>query len=192
MVSVVLIDNNDSFTYNIVNVIDRLEGVALTVVNYKDIDVERLASYDRIIISPGPSLPSDYPILFDILNEYKDYKPILGICLGHQTICSYFGASLYNLSEVVHGQLHSVSIIEDSTLFDGVCSPTCVGLYHSWAVDINSLPKEIIPIAVSEKEVLMGVQHSELPIYGIQFHPESFLTVDGVNMLSNFIKMKHV
>lgn len=192
MVNVVLIDNNDSFTYNIVNVINIVDEVKLTVINYEDIEIERLINYDRIIISPGPSLPSDYPKLFDILNTYKDYKPILGICLGHQTICSYFGASLYNLSEVIHGQLHSVSIIEDSLLFDGVYSPTSVGLYHSWAVDINSLPQEIIPIAISEMGVLMGVQHRELPIYGIQFHPESFLTLDGAKMLFNFIKMKYV
>lgn len=191
MKRVVLIDNNDSFTYNIVDAIGKFDIVKLNVIKYDDVVLDDLEEFDKIIISPGPSLPKDYPVLFDVLKRYVEKKPILGICLGHQTICSHFGASLYNLEKVVHGQSHLVNVVNEG-LFRDVKSPTIVGLYHSWAVEIDSLPDVIIPTAISDRGVLMGVRHCVFPLFGIQFHPESFLTLEGGKMLYNFINIKNV
>lgn len=191
MKRVVLIDNNDSFTYNIVDAIGKFDIVKLNVIKYDDVVLDDLEEFDKIIISPGPSLPKDYPVLFDVLKRYVEKKPILGICLGHQTICSHFGASLYNLEKVVHGQSHLVNVVNEG-LFRDVKSLTIVGLYHSWAVEIDSLPDVIIPTAISDRGVLMGVRHCVFPLFGIQFHPESFLTLEGGKMLYNFINIKNV
>jgi para-aminobenzoate synthetase component 2 len=134
-------------------------------------------------------LPTDYPKTFEVIRKYYKTKSILGICLGHQAICSFFGAKLYNFKEVIHGVNKKILINDNSNLFKDISKETEVGLYHSWAVSKNNFPKELQILANSEEDVIMSVKHQKYNIYGIQFHPESFLTTKGEQMLKNFIEL---
>ena len=183
----VLIDHNDSFTFNVVELLRKIGDNTTTVINYDDLVVTELSEFDKIILSPGPCLPQDYPKTFEVIKQYYKEKPILGICLGHQAICSFFGAELYNFKEVIHGVNKEINILNNSILFKDVPNKTEVGLYHSWAV--KDLPKELTILAITDNDVIMSVKHVNYPIYGIQFHPESFLTTHGELMLKNFIDL---
>jgi len=189
MTKIALIDHNDSFTYNVLELLRKIGSNSTTVINYNDLIVSNLSVFDKIILSPGPCLPQDYPKTFEVIEQFYKTKSILGICLGHQAICSFFGAKLYNFKDVVHGVDTGITIKEFSPLFNNVPSKTKVGLYHSWAVDKVNFPDSLKVIAKSDDEVIMSVQHKKLPIYGIQFHPESFLTTHGELMLKNFINL---
>ncbi len=186
---IALIDHNDSFTFNIVEVFRKFDNVIVDVISYSNLKIEDLISYDKFILSPGPCLPQDYPKTFDLIKNYYKSKHILGICLGHQAICSFFGAELYNFKEVVHGVAKEISINNFDNLFKGIANNTKVGLYHSWAVDNKSIPNDIEVLAVSEDDIIMSVKHIKYHIYGIQFHPESFLTIEGEKILKNFIEL---
>lgn len=183
---IVLIDNYDSFTHNICELLYQL-GHNVDLLSASDYSAEKIKMADKIIISPGPSLPKDYPVLKDILSKFYSTKSILGICLGHQAISQFFCADLYNLSEVVHGQAHKISVDNDSILFKNLPSSFSVALYHSWAVVKDSIPESLKITAISEDNVVMAVQHKKYDIHGIQFHPESFISEFGAEIISNFL-----
>lgn len=184
-----LIDNNDSFTYNIVNILYEI-NCAHQVINYDELKVKDLGNFSHIVISPGPMKPEDFPLLNQVIeHSLFDKKPLLGICLGHQAICTHFGGTLYRLENVVHGQKKQIKIIQNSIIFNGLSQTIEVGLYHSWAVSPDDFPDELEITAQSEN-CIMAVQHKIHPIYGIQFHPESFLTPFGKEILINFTELR--
>ena len=185
---IVLIDHKDSFTYNIIEVLRKIGSNTTTVISYTDLVVNDLITYDKIILSPGPCLPKNYPKTLLLLEKYYKTKPILGICLGHQAICSFFGAELYNLEKVVHGINRKIQILKKSILYKNIGKETEVGLYHSWAVNNHNFPTELSVTSFTDDKIIMSVEHITYPIYGIQFHPESFLTTHGEKILRNFIQ----
>ena len=188
MNKIVLIDHNDSFTYNVVALIARITSVKPTVIPVADVILEELDQYDKIVLSPGAGMPTDYPISFQIIEKYATTKAILGICLGHQIIAEYYGAQLYNLPDVVHGQTKQISISK-SLIFKDIPSDFKVGLYHSWAVNQDAFPKELQITSYSEDNIIMSLQHRENQVFGLQFHPESFLTEYGEVIIKNFLKL---
>lgn len=185
MLHVLLIDNNDSFTYNIVNLITcNFKDVILDVLSYDDVVLDELQQYDRIIYSPGPQQPRDYPILYDILRAYDDKIPVLGICLGYQAICDFYGAEIKHLTRVVHGEPSSISCDPGSVLFSGMTHGV-VGRYHSWAA--FNIPDTLKITACADDDVVMAVEHKHKNVFGVQFHPESIISNCGVDIMRHFI-----
>lgn len=184
---VLLIDNQDSFTFNIVDLLRKFPEMDLKVKSSINLDINQLDFFDYLIISPGPMTPKDFPVLNQVIDFAKTgRKPLLGVCLGHQAICSHFGAKLSKLSEVIHGQQHEIEVSTDTKLYSGLPEELKVGLYHSWHVEKDSLPESLQITAQSRSGILMSVEHRHLPIFGIQYHPESFLTPQGQEILTNF------
>lgn len=186
---IILIDHNDSFTYNIVEVLRHIKNCEVQVVKYDKITIELINRFDKIIFSPGPGLPTDYIKTNKIIDTFFRKKPILGICLGQQIICSYFGANLYNMETIIHGVKKEIHIATKSKLFKNVPAKTEVGLYHSWAVSSTKFPKNLLITSTGTDGTIMSVEHEKYPLYGIQFHPESFLTEYGIQILKNFIEL---
>lgn len=185
-----LIDNNDSFTYNIVELIRQIPGCSLTVLSSPMTDVSELEKYDKLILSPGPGLPDEFPVLQKILDSFYSTKPILGICLGHEAIAQYFGAELMQLSSVIHGQPKEIHVIEKSILFRNIPAKFTAGLYHSWVIDKRNIPSELEITGLSEEGNIMSFQHSEFNLFGIQFHPESIITEYGKELMENFLNIE--
>ncbi len=186
--TILLIDHNDSFTFNIVEVFRGLNQ-KIEVVKYTDLTIEKVRNFDKIIFSPGPMLPKDYPKTFEVLKQFYKTKQILGICLGHQLIAEFFEAVLKNLQQVKHGVEQTITIQEKSKLFKNINTSINVGLYHSWVVDAENFPSEIKITSRSTDNLIMSLEHREYPIFGIQFHPESFLTKEGKQLFQNFIDL---
>lgn len=184
-----LIDNQDSFTYNLVDLLRKLNQ-PFRVVPSEQVHLDMVQQAQHILISPGPDIPPAYPHLFTILQQVYQQKSILGVCLGHQILCEFFGGKLYNLAQVRHGLQQTIEIIQPSLLFQGLPSEFNVGLYHSWAATPVDFPKELIITAQDKQQVVMAMQHRELPIYGVQFHPESFMSEYGVEILRNWLGIK--
>lgn len=182
----VIIDNYDSFTYNLVHLVREL-GVEIDVLRNDMFRLEDLEAYDRIMLSPGPGIPSEAGLLLDVIKTYAGRKPILGICLGEQAIGEVFGGSLVNLPQVFHGVQTPCHIVCDDYVFDGLGRDIMVGRYHSWVVDAASLPDCLEATALSDEGQIMALRHKTLDIRGIQFHPESVLTPDGRKMIENWI-----
>ena len=185
---IILIDNYDSFTYNLLHVIEEVSDAEVVVKRNDQLSIADVAEFDAIVLSPGPGIPSEAGLLLPIIREYADKRPILGVCLGHQAISEAFGGSLLNLSEVFHGVDSDIKIVKTSPIFVNMDSTQRVGRYHSWVVDGARFPECLEITAISEEDQIMALQHRDLPIYGIQFHPESVLTPGGKEMISNFIK----
>lgn len=185
--NVFIIDNYDSFTYNIVDALRTL-GTVPDVVRNDRLDLDAIGVYDKIIISPGPGIPSEAGLLPEFLKRYATAKPILGICLGHQALGEHFGGTLRNLDEVYHGVATPIEIVADDYIFDGVENGTEVGRYHSWVVDDATLPDCLEVTATSADGAIMAMRHRDLDIRGVQFHPESIMTKSGVQMLENWLK----
>ncbi len=185
---IILIDNYDSFTYNLLHSIEEVSDAEVVVKRNDQLSIDEVNEFDAIVLSPGPGIPSEAGLLLPIIKEYAGIKPILGVCLGHQAIAEALGGSLVNLSEVFHGVESEIKIVSKSTIFENMDSVQQVGRYHSWVVDNSTLPTCLEVTAISDEGQIMGIQHNELPIYGIQFHPESVLTPCGNEMISNFIK----
>lgn len=184
-----IIDNFDSFTFNIVEQIRKIGGVQLDVVMNNHVDVSYIERYDKIIFSPGPGLPKDFPIMFKILERYSKTRSILGICLGHQAIAEFFGGQLENLDSVVHGIKKSITVVnEQDSLFQNIPSAFDAGFYHSWIVSKKNFPSELIITAVDSENKIMAFSHSQYDLKGIQFHPESFMTNVGEKIISNWLK----
>ena len=183
---IVIIDNYDSFTYNLSHLVKEL-GAEVTVVRNDQFELADLEQYSKIILSPGPGIPSEAGLLLDVIRTYAGKKPILGVCLGHQAIGEVFGAKLENLSDVFHGVATPCHIIADDPIFSGLERDITIGRYHSWVVSREDLPNCLEITAVSDEGQIMALRHRELNIRGIQFHPESVLTPNGKKMLQNWL-----
>ena len=184
---IVIIDNYDSFTYNLSHLVKEL-GAEVTVLRNDTLDLEAFEAVDKIILSPGPGIPSEAGLLLDVIKTYAGKKPILGVCLGEQAIGEAFGARLTNLSEVFHGVQTPISVTQSPDyIFNGLSSEIPVGRYHSWVVDTNDFPESLEVTAVSREGYIMALKHKEYDVHGIQFHPESVLTPDGKTMIANFL-----
>ena len=182
----VIIDNYDSFTYNLAHLVKEL-GTDVTVLRNDQFALADLAAFDNIILSPGPGIPSEAGLLCDVIRAYASQKPILGVCLGHQAIGEVFGAQLENLSEVFHGVATEGTQLGNDILFNGLPRRITMGRYHSWVVSREAFPACLEVTAESDEGQIMALRHREYNVRGIQFHPESVLTPDGRNMLSNWL-----
>ena len=187
MERIIIIDNYDSFTYNLSHLVKEL-GADVTVVRNDQFSLDDIEVYDKIILSPGPGIPSEAGLLLDVIRHYAGKKPILGVCLGHQAIGEVFGAKLENLSEVFHGVATPCRTIADDLLFQGLPDELTVGRYHSWVVSRENFPECLEVTAVSNEGQIMALRHREYDVRGIQFHPESVLTPEGKEMISNWLK----
>ena len=185
---IVIIDNYDSFTYNLSHLVKEL-GTEVTVLRNDQFELSELQAFDKIILSPGPGIPSEAGLLLDAIRTYASRKPILGVCLGHQAIGEVFGARLENLSDVFHGVATPCHIVADDPLFSGLERNITVGRYHSWVVSQEGLPDCLEVTAVSDEGQIMALRHRELNVHGIQFHPESVLTPEGKTIINNFIDL---
>lgn len=183
----VIIDNYDSFTYNLSQILQEL-GAEVTVLRNDKFLLEDLEAYDKIVLSPGPGIPEEAGLLLDVIRSYAGKKPILGICLGEQAIGEVFGGKLVNLSSVFHGIQSPVDLITDDYLFQGLPREIPVGRYHSWVVDKDTLPSCLETLALSKEGYIMALRHREYDIRGIQFHPESVLTPDGKRIMQNWLE----
>ncbi len=183
---IAIIDNYDSFTYNLSHLIKEL-GAEVTVLRNDQFRLEDLEAYSKILLSPGPGIPSEAGLLLDVIRTYAGRKPILGVCLGHQAIGEVFGAKLENLSDVFHGVATPCHIVADDPIFSGIDRDITIGRYHSWVVSREDFPDCLEVTAVSEEGQIMALRHRELNVRGIQFHPESVLTPDGKKMIQNFL-----
>lgn len=185
----VIIDNYDSFTYNLAHLVKEL-GVQVDVLRNDKFQLGDLKRYDKIILSPGPGIPEEAGLLLDVIKAYAGQKPMLGVCLGEQAIGQAFGAKLTNLKDVFHGVQTPVKLLEntDEYLFDHLPQTLPVGRYHSWVVDKDGLPDSLVITAESQEGHIMALRHRHYDIHGIQFHPESVLTPDGATIMSNWLR----
>ena len=184
---IVIIDNYDSFTYNLSHLLKEL-GVEVDVVRNDKFELKDLEQYDKIVLSPGPGIPSEAGLLLDVIRTYAGRKPILGVCLGHQAIGEVFGASLENLKEVYHGVQTEGTQLGNDYIFEGRPERVMMGRYHSWVVAKDSVPECLEVTAMSDDGEIMAMRHRQYDIHGIQFHPESVLTPEGKTIVGNFLK----
>jgi len=187
-VKLLVFDNYDSFTYNLVHLVKQVdESVDLDVYRNDEIPLGKVADYDKIILSPGPGIPSEAGLLLPLIKEYAKSKSILGVCLGHQAIGEAFGGKLVNLSTVYHGIALNCQL-QSSPLFEGLPNEIPVGRYHSWVVSDEGFPEELKITAKDVNGYIMALQHKTYDVQGVQFHPESVLTPDGETILRNWLK----
>ena len=184
----VIIDNYDSFTYNLSHLAREL-GAEVTVLRNDRFQLSDLACYDKIILSPGPGIPQEAGLLLDVIRTYAARLPILGVCLGYQAIGEVFGGRLTNLRQVYHGVATPCQIVVRDAIYDGLPECIQVGRYHSWVVDREGLPACLEVTSVSDEGYIMSFRHREYNIRGIQYHPESVLTPDGKTILDNWLKL---
>ena len=184
---ILVFDNYDSFTYNLVHLIAKEPGITVTVKRNYEIPLEMVKEYDKIVLSPGPGIPQEAGLLLPLIKEYAASKPILGVCLGHQAIGESFGAGLVNLTQVYHGVATPITHRDNSYLFKGLSKTVTVGRYHSWVVSDQLLPESLAITAIDDNGFIMGLQHREYDIQGVQFHPESVLTPDGATIIKNWL-----
>ncbi len=190
MSRILLLDNYDSFTWNLVHYLEMLTEDKICVFRNDEISLDEVAKFDRIVLSPGPGMPSDAGILLPLIKKFYAVKPILGVCLGHQAIAESFGGSLLQLSEVVHGLQRKCILTDNSdSFFKDVPISFDVGRYHSWVVDESTLPTIFKVLARDEQSTIMAMKHTSLPIYSVQFHPESIMTPFGKQILKNWISL---
>lgn len=187
---IVVLDNYDSFTYNLVHIIREAGyGADMDVIRNDKITVEEVAKYDKILLSPGPGIPSEAGIMLDLIKTYASTKSILGVCLGHQGICEVFGASLTNMKEVLHGIGMQTTVLDtEDYLFKGVEKQLTTGRYHSWVVEKSTVADPMEITAISEDGYVMAVKHKTYDVRGVQFHPESVLTPGGKQLVLNWLE----
>ena len=183
---IAVIDNYDSFTYNLVHLIKELDE-EVDVLRNDTFKLEELSPYDKLVFSPGPGIPKEAGLLEEVIRFYKDKKPMLGVCLGEQAIAEVFGARLENLPQVFHGKQTPVRLLNNGSLFRHLPEQISVGRYHSWIVSTKDFPDCLEITALSPEGYIMALNHKDYPIYGIQFHPESILTPDGKQIMQNFL-----
>jgi anthranilate synthase component 2 len=184
---ILVVDNYDSFTYNLVHYLEDLNAI-VTVKRNDEVTPSEGLSYDAILLSPGPGIPSEAGNLLEIIEFLTGKKPMLGICLGHQAITEVYGGNIVNLDKVYHG-VSTMMSHTGNALFKEVPQEFEAGRYHSWAAQSESFPSELEVIATDENQQIMALKHKELPIYGVQFHPESVMTPQGKQMLKNFLDL---
>jgi anthranilate synthase component 2 len=191
---ILILDNYDSFTYNLVQLVEEIIGGEVDVYRNDEISIDDVDRYDKIILSPGPGIPSEAGILLSLIKTYAKSKSILGVCLGHQAIGEVFGGQLTNLSKVFHGIKTNINLIpavslskNDNDWFKGLDAEIEVGRYHSWVINEHNVPAELEVTAVDNSGMIMSIRHREYDIQGVQFHPESVLTPNGRKMLENWL-----
>lgn len=190
---ILVFDNYDSFTYNLVHLVEKITHVKVEVYRNDQIALEIVKGYDKIILSPGPGIPEEAGLLLPLIKEYAATKSILGVCLGHQAIGEAFGGTLTNLSTVYHGVAMPIEVKSkkskfNNSLFEGLPDRFDVGRYHSWIVSEENFPAELEVTARDENNYIMALQHREYDVQGVQFHPESVLTPKGEDILRNWLK----
>ncbi len=186
---ILIIDNYDSFTYNLVQLVRENSNHEIRVIRNDAFEINQIAEFDKIILSPGPGLPLEAGLMPEVVSAYASTKPILGVCLGHQCIGEIFGAKLKNLTKVVHGKGVETKILNpDSYLFKNLPSTIVTGRYHSWVVDQIDFPDCLEVTAVDAENVIMALRHKVYDVQGVQFHPESVLTPDGKTIIKNWLE----
>lgn len=188
MKKIVIIDNYDSFTYNLSHLFKEL-GAEVTVYRNDQFELSALDVFDKIVLSPGPGIPSEAGLLLSVIEHYAGKKPILGVCLGHQAIGEFFGGKLENLSSVFHGVATEGTQHGIDPIFDGLPQRITMGRYHSWVVSRDGFPSCLEITAESDEGQIMALRHREYDIHGIQFHPESVLTTDGKTLIINWLNL---
>jgi anthranilate synthase component 2 len=189
-VKILLFDNYDSFTYNLVHVIKSLGYEDVDVYRNDKIELSQIDQYDKIILSPGPGIPYEAGLMMQLIEQYADKKSILGVCLGHQAIGEAFGGTLENIPTVFHGVQTAINIVSEDYIFAGLPKQIQAGRYHSWIVSNKNLPADIEVTAIDDQGDIMALKHKKFDLHGVQFHPESILTPDGKRIIQNFIEFK--
>ena len=190
---ILILDNYDSFTYNLVQYFEEITGTRPEVARNDEITLEEVNQYDKIVLSPGPGLPKEAGILCDVIKTYASTKSILGVCLGLQAIGEVFGGTLENLNDVYHGMATPVEIlVKCEPIFEGLPKLIEVGRYHSWVVSNKKIPTDLEVTAVDANGQIMAMTHQEYDVRGVQFHPESIMTKDGKKMLENWVNYSTV
>lgn len=188
---VIIIDNYDSFTYNLVHMVEELMEKEIVVMRNDEIDYELLKSSTHIILSPGPGIPDEAGDLKNIIKRFAGEKKILGVCLGLQAIGEVFGGQLINLDKVFHGVSTYIQLTDvECPIFSGIESNFEAGRYHSWVIALDGFPGELTITAVDDKGEIMAAQHNDCQVYGVQFHPESIMTPEGKTMIKNFLDLQ--
>lgn len=185
---ILIFDNYDSFTYNLVHLVKQLGYYDIDVFRNDKIELHEVEKYDKIILSPGPGIPSESGLLLPLIKRYASQKPIFGVCLGHQAIGEALGARLLNLEDVYHGISSRTDIVGEDYVFEGLEKHIETGRYHSWIVDNAGLPDCFTVTAVDSDGRIMAMKHKEYDVHGVQFHPESILTPEGSQIVENFLK----
>ena len=187
---IIIIDNYDSFTYNLVHLVKEILKTDVTVKRNDKVEISEVSSFDKIILSPGPGIPSEAGLMPQIIKEYANTKPILGVCLGHQCIGEVFGGKLINMKDVCHGKAIATKVLDTlDVLYQGVPESFVSGRYHSWMVSREDLPECFKITSTDEDNRIMSITHRELPIYGVQYHPESVMTEYGRVIVENFLML---
>jgi anthranilate synthase component II len=186
MKHILIIDNYDSFTYNLVHYLEDLNA-KVTVYRNDEFDIDELKKFDKILLSPGPGIPKEAGLLLDVIKKYASSKSILGICLGQQAIGEVFGGNLVNLEKVYHGVSSKVKVTKDDSLFNDLPAEFEVGRYHSWVINPDDFPEDLEITSVDENGEIMSIRHKNFDIKGVQFHPESILTPNGKKILENWL-----
>ncbi|MBN9312589.1 MAG: aminodeoxychorismate/anthranilate synthase component II [Chryseobacterium sp. 39-10] len=184
---VLVFDNYDSFTYNLVQLVEQITGEEVDVMRNDQIPLEEIEKYDKIILSPGPGIPEEAGILLEVIKKYAPTKSIFGVCLGQQAIAEAFGGTLINLTEIYHGVATNAKQIKEHTILAHLPETLEVGRYHSWAVNPDDFPEELEITSVDESGMIMSLKHKTYDVHAVQYHPESILTPNGKKILENFL-----
>ena len=184
---ILLLDNYDSFTFNLVHYLEQVSDATIDVFRNNEITIEDAGKYDKIMLSPGSGLPKDAGIMPELILKYYKTIPLFGVCLGQQAIAEAFGGSLINLNKVFHGVATPIEIIADDYLFSNIPHRFKIGRYHSWVLNTNDLPNELEVTAIDESQNIMALKHKEYDIRGVQFHPESILSEFGLEIIHNWV-----
>ena len=187
MKKIIIIDNYDSFTYNLVHYLEDLNA-EVTVFRNDEFELNELEKFDKILLSPGPGIPEEAGLLLDVIKKYASTKSILGVCLGQQAIGEVFGGSLINLEKVYHGVASKVKITKEDSLFNNLPTEFEVGRYHSWVINPDDFPEDLEITSVDENGEIMSIRHKTLDVKGVQYHPESILTPNGKKILENWLE----
>jgi anthranilate synthase component II len=187
---ILVLDNYDSFTYNLVHYIEKISGIRADVYRNDEISVDDAGKYEKILLSPGPGVPSEAGIMLDLIRKYGPTRSILGVCLGHQAIGEAFGGVVTNLDKVYHGIASKIQVLTpNDPLYAGIPAEFNVGRYHSWVVEKATLPDCFAITSVDEHGLIMGISHKQYDVRGVQYHPESVLTEHGLRMVENWLKI---
>ena len=185
---ILVLDNYDSFTYNLVQMIEEIVGENVDVFRNDQIELKDIEKYDKIILSPGPGIPEEAGILLDVIKTYSSSKSIFGVCLGQQAIAEAFGGSLMNLSEIYHGVATEAKKTNEHKILENLPEVLEVGRYHSWAVNPENFPNDLEITSVDKNGMIMSLKHKNFDVHAVQYHPESILTPNGKQILENFLK----
>jgi anthranilate synthase component 2 len=188
MKKLLVLDNYDSFTYNLVHLVEKVSDISFDVFRNDKISLEEINNYDKILLSPGPGLPKDAGIMPQLLKKYSSSKSILGVCLGMQAIGEAFNSKLKNLDAVFHGLATPIDIIQDDIIFKDCSKRFNVGRYHSWVVDPKGLSLDLVVTATDSEKNIMALKHKNFDVRGVQFHPESILSEHGETIIRNWLK----